>query len=101
MNNKYFSSICQDVFTIVYPKIKSKKGGVLYHVLSIILEGEESQRDYLCHYFGINQSSSLKEDKTYSDDFLNDITNLCFVERTKTKDLNKLIISVQTKGSDK
>ena len=88
MNNKYFSSICKDVFAIVYPKIKSKKGGVLYHVLSIILEREESQRDDLCRYFGINQSSCLDEDKRLSGEFLNDVTKLVYVERLKFGDFN-------------
>jgi len=98
VNNKYFSSICKDVFTIVYPKIKSKKGGVLYHVLSIILEREESQRDDLCRYFGINQSSCLDEDKRLSGEFLNDVTKLVYVERLKFGDFNSTGVATGISG---
>lgn len=100
MTNPPFSSTWRDIFENVYPKISSKNTGVLYRVLNIILEGEEFQAKNLCDYFGIDQSSSLEEDKKFSDDFLEDITNLIFAEKTKIQALNKLITSSQTKVND-
>ena len=79
--NQDFSSIYKDVFKNVYPKIQSKKNGVIYHVIAIILEGEDCHRKDLCDYFRIDKDSSLEKDQEFADKFSKDIKDLVFTDR--------------------
>lgn len=101
MNNPSFSSICKDVLKNVYPKIQSKKNGVLYHVLAIILEDVDSHRKFLCDDFRIDEDSSLEKDQEFADKFSKDITNLVYLERLKgNKQIKEKLSTLATKGSD-
>lgn len=64
MTNDYPETPYKDVFNLVYPQVKNQKNGVLYKVVHILLEAEESEADEICTDTGINKNASLNEDES-------------------------------------
>lgn len=60
----------KDVWELVYPHVANENKGVLYKVIHILLEGEESKADEICTDTGINKNASLNDDESIAGDQL-------------------------------
>lgn len=69
VTNEHLVKLYKDVFDQVYPQIVNQKNGVLYKVIHILLESEQSKSkaDELCTCFGIKDDASLDDDRDYID----------------------------------
>jgi hypothetical protein len=69
VTNEHLEKLYKDVFDQVYPHIVNQKNGVLYKVIHILLESEQSKSkaDELCTCFGIKDDASLEDDRDYID----------------------------------
>lgn len=75
---------------------------MIYQVLSLLLEGEDSHKYGICNHYGIKSSSTLDQDKKFSNDFLDDVTKLVYTNRLKFGDLNSTIFATSVSdGLDK
>lgn len=63
MANKHLETLYQEVFDQVYPQIKDQKNGVLYKVIHILLEEQESKADEICTDLGIKDNASREDDR--------------------------------------
>jgi hypothetical protein len=61
--NEYLETLYQNVFEQVYPQIKDHKNGVLYKVIYILLEGQESKADEICTDLRIKDNASREDDR--------------------------------------
>lgn len=70
MANEYLETRYQKVFDIVFPQVKNENKGVLYKVIHILLEGQESKASEICIDHGINKNASLSDDESTAFDQL-------------------------------
>ncbi|MCB8751656.1 hypothetical protein [Planktothrix agardhii] len=63
MANEYLETLYQNVFEQVYPQVKDQKNGVLYKVIYILLEGQESKADEICTDLRIKDNASREDDR--------------------------------------
>ncbi|MEG3872732.1 hypothetical protein [Microcoleus sp. Z1_B5] len=66
--NEHLKTLYKDVWELVYPKVANENKGVLYKVIHILLEGEESKADEICTNTGINKNASLNDDESIAAD---------------------------------
>lgn len=70
MANEYLETLYQNVFEQVYPQIKDHKNGVLYKVIYILLEGQESKADEICTDLRIKDNASREDDRDQINSFI-------------------------------
>ncbi|HEY9297694.1 MAG TPA: hypothetical protein VIQ31_15275, partial [Phormidium sp.] len=63
---RLYRAICEEI----YPKIKNQKEGVLFTVIYIILESDNSQAQKICEYLKIKDSAELEDDLSISADII-------------------------------
>jgi hypothetical protein len=68
VSNEYLKPVYQKVFDQVYPQVKNENKGVLYKVIHILLEGQESKASEICIDHGINKNASLSDDESTASD---------------------------------
>jgi hypothetical protein len=66
--NEHLKTLYKDVWELVYPKVANENKGVLYKVIHILLEGEESKAYEICTNTGINKNASLNDDESIAGD---------------------------------
>ncbi len=64
MTNDYPPTPYEEAFELVYPQVKNENKGILYKVIHILIEGEESKADEICTDAGINKNASLAQDES-------------------------------------
>jgi len=63
VSNEYLERLYKDIFDQVYPQIENQKKGVLYKVIHILLEGQESQADEICADLSIKDNAWPEDDR--------------------------------------
>ena len=63
---RLYRAICEEI----YPQIKNLKEGVLFTVIYIILESDNSQAQKICEYLKIKDSAELEDDLSISADII-------------------------------
>jgi len=66
--NEHLKTLYKDVWELVYPQVANENKGVLYKVIHILLEGEESKAYEICTNTGINKNASLNDDESIAGD---------------------------------
>jgi hypothetical protein len=68
--NDHLKTLYKDVWELVYPQVANENKGVLYKVIHILLDGEESKAYEICTNTGINKNASLDDDESIAGDQL-------------------------------